>query len=71
MSEAELERIFARFYRSGDGSAPHSARNFGLGLSIVQEIVSRHQGEISVESSPGVGTAFTIELPVNLAETDS
>ncbi len=65
MSETELEHIFGRFYRSGGRSSQHDVRNFGLGLSIVQEIVNRHRGEISVESTPGVGTAFTIELPVN------
>jgi len=63
MREAELNRIFERFYRAGDRSARQDARNFGLGLSIVHEIVSRHGGQISVESAPGAGTTFTIDLP--------
>jgi signal transduction histidine kinase len=37
----------------------------GLGLSIVREIVKRHHGEIHVESSPGAGAAFHIDLPVS------
>ena len=37
----------------------------GLGLSIVREIVKRHQGEIHVESAPGAGAAFHIDLPVS------
>jgi signal transduction histidine kinase len=36
----------------------------GLGLSIVQEIVRRHGGRVRVESSPGQGTTFVVELPV-------
>ena len=64
MTDAEVERIFDRFYRSGDRSVQHDARNFGLGLAIVHEIVSRHAGEISVQSEPGAGTTFAIDLPM-------
>ena len=63
MSDAELERVFDRFYRAGDHSAHHDARNFGLGLAIVDEIVNRHGGEISVQSALGEGTVFAIDLP--------
>jgi len=37
----------------------------GLGLSVSYGIIKNHKGEIRVESKPGVGTTFTIELPVN------
>jgi signal transduction histidine kinase len=63
MDAAELERIFDRFYRSAVRSAQHDGRHFGLGLAIVQEIVSRHRGRISVQSAPHLGTTFTIDLP--------
>ena len=63
MDAAELERIFDRFYRSTVRSAQHDGRHFGLGLAIVQEIVSRHRGRISVQSAPHLGTTFTIDLP--------
>jgi two-component system sensor histidine kinase BaeS len=61
---ARMERVFERFYRAGDRSAEASARNFGLGLSIVHEIVERHAGLVSVESTPGQGTTFTIDIPI-------
>jgi signal transduction histidine kinase len=48
------------FWRDREGSS-------GLGLSIVREIVRRHHGEIHVESSPGAGAAFHIDLPVSTA----
>lgn len=62
MDEEVAGRIFEPWYTSwghADGS--------GLGLSIVREIVKRHQGEIHIESSPGAGTAFHIDLPLSSA----
>ena len=58
----DLPRIFERLYR-GDKSRSH--RGLGLGLSLVQAVVSAHQGSIGVESSPGQGAVFTLILPVN------
>src|SRR5579864_7411108 len=54
----ERERLFTPYYTS----KPHGT---GLGLAIVQSIVSDHGGRISVESVPGQGTTFIIELPPN------
>jgi signal transduction histidine kinase len=55
----ERERLFTPYYTS----KPHGT---GLGLAIVQSIVSDHGGRISVDSAPGQGTTFIIELPANL-----
>ena len=54
----ETERLFTPYYTS----KPHGT---GLGLAIVQSIVSDHRGRISVDSAPGQGTTFIIELPPN------
>ena len=40
----------------------------GLGMSIVKELVTRMNGSIQVDSAPGVGTTFTVELPLPLAQ---
>lgn len=57
-----LPRIFERFYRV-DASRARSTGGTGLGLSIVKHIVQAHRGEVSVASTPGEGTTFTIRLP--------
>ncbi len=56
--EPELENIFKPFSGAGRVGA-----GFGLGLSLVQKLVKRHQGFISVESELGKGTTFTIYFP--------
>ncbi len=59
-----LPHIFDRFYRvPGSGSAPGTEQGLGLGLSFVAWIVKAHRGKIAVDSTPGKGTRFTIELP--------
>jgi signal transduction histidine kinase len=56
---ADRPRLFERFYRSRRNHAEGS----GLGLAIVQSIVRAHGGQVSVESEPGKGSLFTLELP--------
>ena len=58
----KLERIFDRFYRV-DISRSHKSGNAGLGLAIARQIVTRHRGDIRVESDPEAGTDFIIRLP--------
>ncbi|MEH1837885.1 MAG: HAMP domain-containing sensor histidine kinase [Nostoc sp.] len=68
-----LPRLFDRFYRvdparthTTANTATASATGSGLGLAIAQAIVEHHQGHIQVESTQGIGTTFTVTLPINL-----
>ena len=59
IAPAHLDKIFNMFYR-----ANRSSQGSGLGLYIVKEAVSKLNGSISVNSTPGLGTCFTVVLPV-------
>jgi len=60
---ADLPFIFDRFWR-GDPSRSHAqGAGSGLGLAIARQLVQAHGGRIGVESQPGQGTRFTIDLP--------
>ncbi|HLR64042.1 MAG TPA: HAMP domain-containing sensor histidine kinase [Pseudogracilibacillus sp.] len=63
MDEVEVEQIWERFYKAGVSRTESSFGEFGLGLSIVKELVSLLGGHITVESEPGQGTRFTISFP--------
>ena len=60
---AEQDRIFEEFYR-GTFTDPQNVKGTGLGLALVRRIVEGHQGSIQVESRPGGGSVFRIELPL-------
>lgn len=59
---AELERVFERFYRV-DRARSRETGGTGLGLAIVRHVAENHGGRVLVESKPGDGSTFTIELP--------
>lgn len=62
IARAELERIFERFYRV-DPARSRETGGTGLGLSIVRHVAENHDGKVLVESKPGAGTTFTMQLP--------
>ena len=57
-----LPRLFERFYRS-DKARSRKLGGTGLGLAIVKHIVQVHEGNVTVESTPGKSTVFSIQLP--------
>lgn len=57
--QADARRIFDRFHR-GAGAGD---RRFGLGLALLQEVVTSHHGTIEAEGQPGRGARFTVRLP--------
>ncbi len=59
---AEQRQIFDRFVR-GTAARDRNIRGTGIGLAMVRQIVQAHGGEITVESTPGVGSTFRIALP--------
>jgi two-component system sensor histidine kinase SenX3 len=63
ISETDQARIFERFYRV-DPARSRETGGTGLGLSIVKHVIGNHGGDISVWSSTGVGSTFTIRLPI-------
>jgi signal transduction histidine kinase len=61
----DMPRIFERFYR-GRNAGTEGA---GLGLAIVQSVANAHAGRIDVQSAPGGGSTFILEIPAAAASS--
>ncbi|MFO7942170.1 MAG: ATP-binding protein [Bacillota bacterium] len=64
MDSGSLDHVFDEFYRVRSAQTAKIAGT-GLGLAIVKRLVEAYDGDIGVESSPGEGTTFRVELPKN------
>jgi len=64
MCEKDVKHVFERFWRADD-ARDRATGGVGIGLPITKEIINRHNGEIFAESTLGVGTTFTIKLPLS------
>ncbi len=70
LSQEQQARLFEPFYRTPSAESMHRD-GWGLGLTLSQEIVEQHGGHLRVESAPGRGTTFFVELPRNVGENRS
>jgi two-component system, OmpR family, phosphate regulon sensor histidine kinase PhoR len=62
IEKKQVKKIFRKFFRIRQGDT-YAAKGFGIGLSFVKKIVAAHNGKIKIESIPGKGSLFIIELP--------
>jgi two-component system sensor histidine kinase SenX3 len=69
IEKVDQERVFERFYRV-DTARSRATGGTGLGLAIVKHIANNHGGRVGVWSHPGVGSTFTLYLPVPPLATD-
>jgi two-component system phosphate regulon sensor histidine kinase PhoR len=63
MSRETTSKIFDKFYRAHTGNI-HNVKGFGLGLNYTKQMVEAHMGTIEVQSTIGVGTTFTVSIPL-------
>ncbi|QMU30049.1 two-component regulator propeller domain-containing protein [Adhaeribacter radiodurans] len=69
ISPEELNQIFERFHQA-DSSATKAYEGTGIGLALAKELLELHGGKITVASTPGKGTLFTVHLPLQVCSPD-
>lgn len=60
---SEIPHLFERFYRADSARSKRNTSGYGLGLSIAKSIIDHHKGTITVQSNPGKGSTFSLQLP--------
>jgi len=66
--QEDMPRLFEKFYRGSQREA-RAQHGTGLGLAIVRSIAERHGGKVWVESEPGKGSTFHLQIPLTHAES--
>lgn len=61
---AYVGKVFDKYFRVPTGNV-HDVKGFGLGLSYVKLVIEKHGGSVSIDSSPGKGTAVNLRLPLS------
>jgi two-component system phosphate regulon sensor histidine kinase PhoR len=69
IAQEHIPRLTERFYRV-DSARSRKMGGTGLGLAIVKHVMNRHRGVITIDSSVGLGSVFTVYLPVAAAEAE-
>jgi two-component system, OmpR family, phosphate regulon sensor histidine kinase PhoR len=63
IEEKDQKLVFDKFYRVTHGDLAYKAKGSGIGLSIVKHIMDAHGGRVTLKSTPGKGSSFTLHFP--------
>ncbi len=69
IAKEDISRVFGRFWRAEE-SRNRAKGGLGVGLAVTKEIIDHHHGKITVDSTLGVGTTFTLRLPLKQPKED-
>jgi signal transduction histidine kinase len=70
IAESEMDQLFSRFFRASTATR-NAVPGVGLGLTITKAIVTAHHGEMGVKSTEGVGTQFSMSLPLAVVAVEA